>query len=67
MLRGVPPVARVGRARRAAMRALEEWSSRPFFGGGQNPAYRPSGNLCNSKPFRFVLLEHIKNRSLLYL
>jgi len=38
------PVARVGRARRAAMRVPEEWPSRrPARGVGQNPAYRPSG------------------------
>lgn len=36
-------VARVGCWRRRASVVLEEWS--PIrFGGGQNPAYRPSGD-----------------------
>ena len=39
------PAARVGRARRAARRVAEEWSSGPREGAGQNPAYRPSGTL----------------------
>ena len=40
------PVTRVGRARRAARRVPEEWSSCPRFSGdGQNPAYRPPGAL----------------------
>ena len=45
------PVARVGRARRAAMRVPEEWPSRrPARGVGQNPAYRPSGTFsCESE------------------
>src|SRR3954468_17377373 len=37
-----PLVARVGCLRDGAIRLLEEWSPIPF-GGGQNPAYRPSG------------------------
>src|SRR3954468_2578018 len=38
-----PLVARVGCLRGGAIRLLEEWSPIPF-GGGQNPAYRPSGS-----------------------
>lgn len=38
------PVARVGRARRAAMRVPDEWPSQAAR-SGQNPAYRSSGAL----------------------
>src|SRR5471032_2735593 len=44
------PVARVGRARRAAMRVPEEWSSQAAR-LGQNPAYRPSGSLSPRPSF----------------
>jgi hypothetical protein len=36
-------VARVDCLSAAAMRRLEEWSPIRLYGGGQNPAYRPSG------------------------
>src|SRR3954468_24665414 len=49
-----PLVARVGCLRGGAIRLLEEWSPIPAR-GGQNPAYRPSGNSLTRKRVREML------------